>query len=505
MFVCLNKVTCVRMYDYVEEYWKAEINRLKKQIKTSTQQEAQELERKLKWMKETDMAVVISQDQNEIQTFKAWGLDIETHRRKMVKRDLDKEFKDADNPLRIVFVCAMWLTGFDVKCLSCLYLDKPLKAHTLMQTIARANRVNEGKSNGLIIDYIGIVKALKKALAEYTTNVGNHDGVDPTIDKEQLIVRILDIIDTVTVFFKEKDIYLSDFMVADGFNRLAKLHEAANTVCDSDESKQTFTAYASELHKLMKYIDRDDISVDTRKIYETIAAIHRELNKKKRDVDNTDLMVTINSIISDHIEVQDSLQHVGEGIRFDISAINFDVLRAEFARVRNKNLLFNDLGDLIQQRLDRMLAANPNRRDYYERYREIIEEYNSEKDRTNIEKTFEALIQLVKELTEEESRYIREGFTSDDELAIFDLLKRDNPNKADINKLKGTATEMYSKITAAISQMDHWADKDETTAEIQNLIRDILWRELPESYDDRLIEICRGDVFEYVYTRYGRA
>ena len=503
MFVCLNKVTCVRMYNFVQEYWKEEINRLRKQIKTSTQQEAQELERKLKWMEETDMAVVISQDQNEIQTFKAWGLDIETHRRKMVKRDLDKEFKDADNPLRIVFVCAMWLTGFDVKCLSCLYLDKPLKAHTLMQTIARANRVNEGKSNGLIIDYIGIVKALKKALAEYTANVGNHDGVDPTIDKEQLIARILELIGTVTFFFKQKDIYLSDFVEVDGFNRLAKLHEAANAVCDSAESKQTFTAYASELHKLMKYIDRDDISEDTRKTYETIAAIHRELNKKRRDIDTTDLMVTINSIISDHIEVQDSLQHVGEGIRFDISAINFDVLRAEFARVRNKNLLFNDLGDLIQQRLDRMLAANPNRRDYYERYREIIEDYNSEKDRTNIEKTFEALMQLVKDLTDEESRYIREGFTSDDELAIFDLLKRDNPNKADIKKLKGTATEMFSKITEAISKMDHWADKDETTAEIQNLIRDILWRELPESYDDRLIEICRGDVFEYVYTRYG--
>lgn len=503
MFVCLNKVTCVRMYNYVQEYWKEEIKHLKKQIKAATQQEAQELEHKLKWMEETDMAVVISQEQNEIQTFKAWGLDIETHRRKMVKRELDKEFKDANNSLRIVFVCAMWLTGFDVKCLSCLYLDKPLKAHTLMQTIARANRVNEGKSNGLIVDYIGIVKALRKALAEYTANVGNHDGVDPTIDKEQLIARILELIGTVTAFFKEKDIYLSNFMVAEGFDRLAKLHEAANAVCESIELKQTFTAYASELHKLMKYIDRDDISVDTRNIYETIAAIHRELNKKRRDADTTNLMVTINSIISDHIEVQDSLQKVGEGIRFDISAINFDVLRAEFARVRNKNLLLNDLGDLIQQRLDRMLAANPNRRDYYERYRQIIEEYNSEKDRTNIEKTFEALMQLVKELTEEESRYIREGFASDDELAIFDLLKRDNPNKADIAKLKGTATEMFSKITEAISKMDHWADKDETTAEIQNLIRDILWRELPESYDYRLIEICRGDVFEYVYTRYG--
>lgn len=511
MFVCLNKVTCVRMYDYVQEYWKEEIKHLKKQIKAATQQEAQELVRKLKWMEETDMAVVISQEQNEIQTFKAWGLDIETHRRKMVKRDLDKEFKDSDNPLRIVFVCAMWLTGFDVKSLSCLYLDKPLKAHTLMQTIARANRVNEGKSNGLIIDYIGIVDALKKALAEYTANVGNHDGVDPTIDKEKLVSRILELINMVIFFFKQKDIFIEDFSddKTNAFDRLSNLNDAANTVCGTARDKQTFTACASELHKLMKYIERDDISVDTRRVYETIAAIHRMLKPKRRDVDTTDLMVTINAIISDHIGMKESLGQTEDAAgsayitRIDISAINFNILRKEFTRVKHKNLLFNDLGDFIERSLDRLVAANPNRRDYYERYRQIIEDYNSGKDRTNIEKTFEALIQLVKELTEEESRYIREGFTTDDELAIFDLLTRGNPNKADIKKVKATATEMYTKITEAISKMDHWTDKDETTAEIQNLIRDILWRELPESYDEQQIEICRGDVFEYVYTRFG--
>ena len=511
MFVCLNKVTCVRMYDYVQEYWKEEIKRLKKQIKLATQQETQELERKLKWMEGTDMAVVISQEQNEIQTFKAWGLDIETHRRKMVKRDLDKEFKDSENPLRIVFVCAMWLTGFDVKCLSCLYLDKPLKAHTLMQTIARANRVNEGKSNGLIIDYIGIVDALKKALAEYTANVGNHDGVDPTIDKEKLVSRILELIDMVIFFFKQKDIYIEDFSDAktNAFDRLSNLNKAANAVCDTVADKQTFTACASELHKLMKYIERDDISVDTRRVYDTIAAIHRMLKPKRRDVDTTDLMVTINAIISDHIGMKESLGQTEDAVgsayitRIDISAINFNILRKEFTRVKHKNLLFNDLGDFIECSLDRLVAANPNRRDYYERYRQIIEDYNSGKDRTNIEKTFEALIQLVQELSDEESRYIREGFTTDDELAIFDLLTRGNPNKADIKKVKATATEMYTKITEAISKMDHWTDKDETTAEIQNLIRDILWRELPESYDEQQIEVCRGDVFEYVYTRFG--
>ena len=157
MFARLQKVTCVRMYGLAQKYWAEEIARLEQEIKHATQQEAQELSRKLEWMKGTEMAVVISQEQNEIQTFQKWGLDIKTHRQKMEKRELDKEFKDPANPLRVVFVCAMWLTGFDVKCLSCLYLDKPLKAHTLMQTISRANRVAEGKSNGLIVAYVGIV------------------------------------------------------------------------------------------------------------------------------------------------------------------------------------------------------------------------------------------------------------------------------------------------------------------------------------------------------------
>lgn len=162
MVVCYNKVTCVRMYNYVQEYWQKEIEALKKQIsKSMYQQEVQELKRKLEWMQQTEMAVVVSQEQNEIQAFRKWGLDILPHREKMEKRELDKEFKNTENPLRVVFVCAMWLTGFDVKSLSCLYIDKPMKAHTLMQTIARANRVADGKDNGLIIDYIGIVKALR--------------------------------------------------------------------------------------------------------------------------------------------------------------------------------------------------------------------------------------------------------------------------------------------------------------------------------------------------------
>ena len=338
MFVCLNKVTCVRMYNYVQEYWQAEIEALEIQQKHASQQEAQELERRIQWMRETEMAVVISQDQNEIQTFKKWGLDILPHRAKMEKRELDKEFKDRDNPLRVVFVCAMWLTGFDVKCLSCLYLDKPLKAHTLMQTIARANRVAEGKSNGLIIDYIGIVKALRKALADYTANTGG-SSVDPTVDKEVLLARIREVIEKARNFLEEQGFDLQTLIDATDFQKTALLLDACNAVCESIETKKTFTTMASELVRLYKYTDRDDLTADEKKQYDAVAAIYAMLQKKRKHVDTTDLMVEINGIINEYIQLEPVEQGLAPSRQFDISGIDFDLLRREFARAKRKNLV----------------------------------------------------------------------------------------------------------------------------------------------------------------------
>jgi type I restriction enzyme R subunit len=503
MFVCLNKVTCVRMYNYVQEYWKEEIKNLKAKMKTATQQEVQELDRKLKWMQETEMAVVISQEQNEIQTFKKWDLDIKYHRAKMEKRELDKEFKDSKNPLRVVFVCAMWLTGFDVKCLSCLYLDKPLKAHTLMQTIARANRVSEGKSNGLIIDYIGIVKALRKALADYTANVGGKGGTDPTVDKDELIARIVETIAKAKAFLLENDFDLQMLIDAYDFMKLSYLQEAANAVCGTIEDKKTFTTYASELNRLMKYTDRDDITGHIRKEYEAIAAIYAELQKKRKHVNTTDLMVQINAIISSHVEIAHTAMMVCEpSHRFDISAIDFDLLRREFAKVKKKNLVMKDLEELIQMKLDRMLFTNPERINYYERYQQIIDDYNSEQDRATIEKTFMDLMDLANSMNQEEQRYAREGFSSDEELSFYDMLFREDLSKNDIKKLKEVAATLLRKIKIKISELDHWTDKQETKAEVDNLIRDTLWAELPECYDEVSISGYRQKIYEYVYTRY---
>lgn len=502
MFVCLNKVTCVRMYDMVQKYWAAEIAALRGRIKQATQQEAQELERKLQWMMETEMAVVISQEQNEMQTFRKWNLDIQYHREKMEKRELDKEFKDSANPLRVVFVCAMWLTGFDVKCLSCLYLDKPLKAHTLMQTIARANRVAEGKSNGLIIDYIGIVKALRKALADYTANVDGNSGTDPTVDKEKLIARILETIGAAEQFLKEHGFDLGQLISAAGFEKLALLQTAANAVSDTIEEKKTFQTYASELLRLMKYADREDIAPDVRKRYEAIAAIYGELKKKRRSASNVDLMVEINNILNDYVRVEQAAEGIVPSRQFDISKIDFDLLRREFAKAKKKNLVMKDLDELIRVRLDSMLFNNPDRIQYDERYQAIIEDYNSQQDRATIEKTFDELMQLVKDMDQEEQRYVREGFSSDEELSLYDLLFSENLSKQDIQKLKGVAADLLQKVKAKIAELDHWTDKQETKAAVDNLIRDTLWSELPSCYDEPSISRYRQKIYEYVYTRY---
>ena len=503
MFVCLNKVTCVRMYNFVQEYWQAEIQNLKAKIKSATQQEAQELERKLRWMQETEMAVVISQEQNEIQTFRKWGLDIKTHREKMENCELDKEFKDSGNPLRVVFVCAMWLTGFDVKCLSCLYLDKPLKAHTLMQTIARANRVAEGKSNGLIIDYIGIVKALRKALADYTANVGGLGGTDPTVDKEKLIARIGDTVAKAEMFLSERKIDLGLLIAAEGFAKLSYLQDAANAVCGSMEDKKSFSTYASELKRLMKYADRDDVTGHMRRQYEAIAAIYGMLQKKRKHTDTTGLMVEINAIINDYVEIEPQQPNaITASPRFDISAIDFDLLRREFAKTRRKNLLMRDLDEAIRRQLDKMVFANPKRIDYYERYREIIQSYNGEQDRATIEKTFLDLMDLADRMSREEQRYAREGFASDEELSLYDMLFRDDLSKNDIKKLKTAASDLLRKIKVKISELDHWTDKQETRAVVDTLIRDVLWETLPECYNNDDITEYREKVYEYVFTRY---
>ena len=251
----------------------------------------------------------------------------------------------------------------------------------------------------------------------------------------------------------------------------------------------------------MKYLDRNDITQDVRDQTDAVSAIFREMQKKRKHIDTTDLMVEINHIINENVEIEQPEEGLTESRQFDISQIDFDLLAAEFAKIKRKNLLIKDLNALVQEELAKMMSVNPTRVNYYDRYMRIIEMYNAEQDRSTIEKTFMELMDLAKSMTEEEQRFAREGFSNDEELSIYDLLFSDNLSKNDIDKVKKMSVELLKKIKERIAGMDHWTDKQETRAAVDVLIRNVLYEEIPDSMFAHL-EYYRNAIFEHVYSHY---
>ena len=150
--------------------------------------------------------MVVSQAQNEVAEMAVAELDIAKHRKRMLDEDLDSRFKDPDDPFRLVFVCAMWLTGFDSPSTSTVYLDKPMRNHTLMQTIARANRVFPDKDNGLIVDYVGVFRNLEKALAIYGADRTGSALDLPIRPKDDLVAELAAALSDVADFCDANDI-----------------------------------------------------------------------------------------------------------------------------------------------------------------------------------------------------------------------------------------------------------------------------------------------------------
>ena len=192
MVVSIDKATAVKLYDRVQKYWGIQLAYWQAELETCAETDRTFVEDKIAYLRETDMAVVVSSAQNEEADLRAKGADIRPHRLRLNHEDLEEKFKDPDDPLRLVFVCAMWMTGFDAPACSTLYLDKPMRNHTLMQTIARANRVFGDKVNGLIVDYIGIFRNLQQALAIYGTASGGNvaEGDLPVEPKAALINQL---------------------------------------------------------------------------------------------------------------------------------------------------------------------------------------------------------------------------------------------------------------------------------------------------------------------------
>lgn len=523
MLVCIDKVTCVRMHNLISTYWERRIADLESEIReTTSEQEEIYLRRQIEWMRETRMAVVISEEQGEVDKFRRWDLDITPHRRlikegidlpefmrkqpqfrNMQKMALDDAFKEKEHPFRIAIVCAMWLTGFDVPSLSTLYLDKPLKAHTLMQAIARANRVNEGKNNGLIVDYCGILKNLRKALATFA-GTGEGREIEPARPDGELLADLSEAIGLVRTFLAERGAPLENTISWTGFARNAAILAAKEAVNENDETRKRFEIMCRTVFKKFKAcINVEGINAH-RSDHDAIAIVYRSLQQDRDRADITEILRRLQGVVDEAIEIRsDGITE--ETAPYDISKIDFDRLRQEFERCPAKRTIVQDLRQAIDKRLLRLLQQNPLRTDFQRHYEEIVAGYNQEKDRVTIEKTFEALIQLMNQMGEEESRAVREGL-DEESLAIFDLLTRPDLSPGEIQRIKSVSVELLKTLKAEKLRIDHWRDKEASRDAVRLAIRDFLWSDatgLPvDHYTEDDVEARADDVYRHIYRAY---
>lgn len=520
MFICIDKLTCVRMYELIQQYWVQKEEKVEESWKMAVGEERDYLCNKLIWMKETKKAVIVSEEQGEVDKFRKWGFDIKPHRR-LIKNgfelpdgtriDVDSAFKREEHPFRIAIVCAMWLTGFDVPSLANLYLDKPLKAHTLMQAIARANRVNRDKNNGLIIDYCGILKNLRKALATFvgTGDTGRPGGLspgemDPTRAKEELIEDLKQAIDLVSSFLNERKASLGDIVNTDGFERNKAIVTAKEAVNENDETRKKFEVMCREVFIKFKACLTIPAVNDYRNQYSAINIVYKSLQKDRDLADISDIIRQLHEVVDESIVVTPGKAKEANK-PYDISKIDFSRLRAEFSNTTRKNTTVQSLKAVIEKKLQRLVQRNPLRTNFQEHYEKIIAEYNKEKDRQNIEATFEALLKFAQELDTEETRAMREGM-DEEALAVYDLLLKPDLTSKEIQKIKKIAKELLSALKEKLKHLYRWQDKEPTRDEVKVLIRDFLWSEetgLPINYySQNDVDKTAEAVFYHVYRAY---
>ncbi|MGA7222395.1 MAG: type I restriction endonuclease subunit R [Candidatus Acidiferrales bacterium] len=447
MVISIDKATTVRMYDKVQKHWKNALARLQKELAAADPADQPELEKRLQFFEQTDMAAVVSQSQNEIEEFKKKGLDIASHRKRMVKEDLEKRFKKSDDPLRIVFVCAMWITGFDVPSCSTIYLDKPMKNHTLMQTVARANRVWREKQNGLIVDYVGIFRDLQKALAIYgTTQGGAKQGELPIKDKLELVKLLRQAIQETTAFCRERGVDLEAIMAAAGFQREKLKEDAVATFVIDDKTRRRFMESAGHVEKLFKSLLPDPAANEFGAIRKVISVIAEKIRSEIPPADIAEVMEKVDELLDKSVSTEGYVIRPSATAQnyIDLSKIDFEALKQKFEKGR-KPIEVQKLRGQIAQKLVRMVRLNRTRMNFLEEFQKMIDEYNA--GASNLETLFDRLMAFTKRLSEEEKRGISEHLT-EEELAVFDLLTKPEMTltKADERDVKKVAKELLETL-----------------------------------------------------------
>jgi type I restriction enzyme R subunit len=515
MVVSIDKATALRMYDKVRAYWAEETARVQQELGElayqprgggMTPEQARrdarmaELKQRLEVLTSTDMAVIVSPGQNEIQQMQTLGLDIELHRKRMNESQpgLDEKFKDTDDKLRLVFVCAMWLTGFDAPSCSTVYLDKPMRNHTLMQTIARANRVFPGKHSGVIVDYANVFASLEKALAIYGAG---KDGKTPVKDKQQLVEELHKAVVDATAFCAAHGVILADIeaTAAGSMERLSRIQDGMNALISPDPLRRDFFAHERLVSTLYRAVKPDPSALEFASrvaCLTTLAeSIRAKLNPNPPDI--SQVMGLINGLLDESI--------TGHEVRefgpppLDLSKINFEALAQRFKESRHKNTDLEMLKAAIRAQLEKMIQLNHTRADFAEKFEALIESYNA--GSRSIEELFEELVNLSNSLNDEQERHVRENI-SEEELVIFDILTRPAPelSTAERAEVKKAARELLARLKALL--VLNWRQKAAARSQLKLTIEDTLDTGLPRAYTPDLYNQKCSAVFEHIYESY---
>jgi len=501
MLVCIDKITCARMLGLIGPKWTAKAAAVRGEAKAklaaiATDEETRQmlhaqrdiLRAKADWMDSTLIELIISEAQNEVADIKHWGFDIIPHRVVMKlgfetadgeRMDVETAFKNPRHPFRIAVVCAMWLTGFDVECLSTLYIDKPMRAHTLMQAIARANRVYPGKDFGLIVDYNGMLKSLREALAQYA--LGDDGGEAEIVAPiEERVAALADAIGVTEAHLRGLGFEAAGLLGTKGFTRIALLADAVDAVYTSDEAKRRYEILARVVFGRFKALLVEPSALVYAERHDNLEAIYKKLSERRDTADVSELLKVLHRIVNQAIAAQGAGGDQASGLTVDLSLINMEKLRDEFAKkVKRKATVIEDIRQIVEEKLAQMLAANPLRMNYEKKYQEIIAAYNQDKDRATVEDTFAKLMDLANDLDAEQRRAVEEGL-SEDQLALFDLVQRADLTKADRERIKEASRELLAGVLAVIAPLDRWTEKEQTQAEVETYILDHVYQTLPE-------------------------
>ena len=516
MVVSLDKFTAVKMYDKVQRLWKEQIKDVRGQIaRSASDDEKKRLQKLLDYMRSVQMAVIVSAEADEEKKFAKQNLDIKPHRDRMNKldehgHDVEYNFKDSENPLQLVFVCAMWLTGFDAPTVSTLYLDKPMKDHTLMQTIARANRVTSWKINGVektngeIIDYYNVFRNMRKALKDYAQGQEGQEEL-PVREKAELFKLLDDAIAQGMAFCDGLGIDLASLLDSkDVFKNVDTFDDYADKLLTKDEWRKGFAVYENTITGLYEACKPEILGrpvVRSVAVFQYLRGVLDAIIEQK-DIDAVALRVgelLDESLVVDHGGVpkgtKPEFRITQSGKTWDLSKIDFEKLKEDFQQTKHKNIEIADLRAFIQHKLEQMLKQNATRADFATRLQGIIDDYNA--GSSSADNYFEELVSFARDLKEESERHIREGLT-EDELELFDLLKKDKMTGEETQKVRLAAKSLLHRLCEEKPKVlvQDWFKDVQSKGRVRSAVESVLHAHLPDSYDRAIFTEKCNSVFD---------